>query len=198
MSKLVRIIRSIIRLPGKLVNVLILKLNLVEYGANLRINGRIKVFSRGKITIGNDVTMNSSLKSNPIGGQTRTTMLVKKGGRIRIGNRVGISNASLVAFSSITVEDDVYIGAGCKIYDTDFHSLDYEERVHQGDSNIAVSDVLIKKGAFIGAHSILLKGIIIGEKSIIGAGSVVTRNVPDGEIWAGNPAKLIRKVDPVL
>lgn len=55
--------------------------------------------------------------------------------------------------------------------------------------------VIIKDGAFIGTDCIILKGVTIGEKSVIGAGSVVTKSVPDGEIWAGNPAKFIRKVD---
>ena len=54
--------------------------------------------------------------------------------------------------------------------------------------------VVIKDNAFIGAKVIVLKGVTIGENSIIGAGSVVTRSVPDNEIWAGNPAKFIRKV----
>lgn len=53
--------------------------------------------------------------------------------------------------------------------------------------------VSIGNGAFIGAHSIILKGVSIGEKSIVGAGSVVTKGIPDGEVWAGNPAQFIRK-----
>ena len=41
----------------------------------------------------------------------------------------------------------------------------------------------------------ILKGVIIGEKSIIGAGSVVTKTVPPGEIWAGNPAKFVKRIE---
>lgn len=59
----------------------------------------------------------------------------------------------------------------------------------------ATSPVVIKDGVFIGAHCIILKGVTIGEKSIIGAGSVVTKSIPDGEIWAGNPAKFIRRIE---
>lgn len=59
----------------------------------------------------------------------------------------------------------------------------------------ATSPVVIKDGAFIGAHCIILKGVTIGENSIVGAGSVVTKSIPDGEIWAGNPVKFIRRVD---
>ena len=49
--------------------------------------------------------------------------------------------------------------------------------------------------AFIGAHSIVLKGVTIGKHSVIGAGSVVTKNIPDNEVWAGNPARFIRRLD---
>ena len=59
----------------------------------------------------------------------------------------------------------------------------------------ATIPVVIKDGAFIGAHCIILKGVSIGEKSVVGAGSVVTKSIPDGEIWAGNPAKFIRRIE---
>ena len=68
-------------------------------------------------------------------------------------------------------------------------------RISQNDTDIKSAPVLIKEGAFIGAHSIILKGVTIGKHSIIGAGSVVTKSIPDGEIWAGNPARFIRKID---
>jgi acetyltransferase-like isoleucine patch superfamily enzyme len=54
---------------------------------------------------------------------------------------------------------------------------------------------VIKKGASIGAASVILGGVIIGENAMIGAGSVVTKDVPDNELWYGNPAKFIRKVN---
>lgn len=46
----------------------------------------------------------------------------------------------------------------------------------------------------MGAHTIILKGVHIGKGAVIGAGSVVTKNIPENEIWAGNPAKFIKKV----
>lgn len=84
------------------------------------------------------------------------------------------------------------MGGGVRIYDTDFHWLDFEKRMNEAGG--AVNPVVIKNGVFIGANSIILKGVTIGEKAIVGAGSVVTRSIPDGEIWAGNPAKFIRKI----
>jgi UDP-2-acetamido-3-amino-2,3-dideoxy-glucuronate N-acetyltransferase len=53
-------------------------------------------------------------------------------------------------------------------------------------------DILVKRFARIGANSTILAGVTIGEAAIIGAGSVVLNDVPDGEIWAGNPAKRIK------
>jgi acetyltransferase-like isoleucine patch superfamily enzyme len=89
------------------------------------------------------------------------------------------------------------IGGGTKIYDTDFHSLEPAIRLGE-DNDISTKPVLIKSGAFIGAHCIVLKGVTIGQYSIIGAGSVVTKDIPDWEIWAGNPAKFIRRIKPTI
>jgi acetyltransferase-like isoleucine patch superfamily enzyme len=58
----------------------------------------------------------------------------------------------------------------------------------------AKAPVVIKDNAFKGAYSIVLKGVIIGENSIIGAGLVVTKSVPNNQIWAGSPAKFIREI----
>jgi len=56
----------------------------------------------------------------------------------------------------------------------------------------------IEDNVFIGANCIILKGVKIGDRSIIGAGSVVTKNVPSDQIWAGNPAKFIREINQVF
>lgn len=115
-------------------------------------------------------------------------------GKIVIGNRVGISNSSIVAVSLVQIGDDVLIGGDCRIYDNDFHPIDFESRVGNDRTKIKCEAVNIEKGAFIGAGTIILKGVTIGEKSVIGAGSVVTTSVPAGEIWAGNPARYIRRI----
>ena len=86
-------------------------------------------------------------------------------------------------------------GGGTCVYDTDFHSLDPQIRAGSDDiRHRAEKPVLIKSNAFIGGHSIILKGVTIGENSIIGAGSVVTKSVPDNQIWAGNLARFIKEI----
>ncbi len=168
-----------------------------EYAQYPAINGRILLYSGrgGKISFGRNVRINSSLRSNPIGGDTVTILYAQPGACISIGNNCGISNSAIIAKTSVVIEDDVMIGGSCKIYDNDFHSVNYSERMRHPDPGIGTKPVLIRQGAFIGAHSIILKGVTIGRHSVIGAGSVVTHDVPDNEIWAGNPAVFVRRIN---
>lgn len=155
----------------------------------------ISIAKSGKFLIGQDFIMNNILASNPIGRNQKCIFFVDKDAELIIGNNVGISGTALVAHKKITIEDNVKIGGGVCIYDTDFHSLDSAVRSSEMDyKNTKCASVLIKKNAFIGAHSTILKGVIIGENSIIGACSVVTKSVPDNEIWAGNPARFLKKL----
>lgn len=57
--------------------------------------------------------------------------------------------------------------------------------------------VILKEKSFLGANTIITKAVTIGKNSIVGAGSVVTKDIPDNEVWAGNPAKFIKKVERV-
>lgn len=180
----------------KLSTWVLLKGNHVKY-MKLKTNGvpYIMVARGGKFVIGNNFVMNNGIKGNPIGSYRRCTFFVDRNAELIIGNNVGISQAALISHKSIRIGNNVKIGGGVCIYDTDFHSLDPEVRKSKDDmKNRVEKPVLIKDNAFIGAHSIILKGVIIGENSIIGAGSVVTKSVPDNQIWAGNPAKFIRNI----
>lgn len=187
--------------PVKFIKLLKLKKFNATVGKNLQINGKIQLHSnkrinKGDFVIGDNVTLNSNYKKyNPIGFTNPVLFRFKYGGKISIGNHVGISNATLVSYQKdIIIEDYVFIGGGVRIYNTDFHSLDFDNRVFNPDEDIACATIHIKKGAFIGAGSTILKGVTIGEKSIVGANSVVTKSIPDGEIWAGNPAKHIKNI----
>ena len=188
-------LHKIYSVPNNLYNFATFRYRHVKHGNNLKINGRIFCVSNspGGIVIGDNVRINSSRSSNPIGGDTRTIFFAKGDGKIRIGNNCGISNATFSAIDSITICDYVLIGGNVKIYDSDFHSLNFKGRI-SGQQGLHCP-IVIKDGAFIGAHSVILKGVTIGEKSIVGAGSVVTNDIPDGEIWAGNPAKFIKKIE---
>ena len=189
-----KILKSVMGLPNTLYNKVMFAYRHVKHGNNLKINGRIFCVSNSKdgIILGDNVSINSSCSSNPIGGDAKTILFAKGNGKIRIGNNCGISNATIFATDSITIGNYVKLGGGTKIYDTDFHWLDLEKRLNE-DGGVS-KPIMIEDGAFVGAHSIILKGVTIGRASIIGAGSVVTKSVPAGEIWGGNPAKFIRSI----
>lgn len=178
----------------RLMNKIVLSRHQIKHGKNLMINGFARFCGNYNVTFGDDCRINSGREFNVIGGDTQCSFVCQKSGQIEIGNRVGISNSTIVSFSKVTIEDCVLIGGGCKIYDSDFHSIDFEHRMQRPDTHIKTKSILIKEGAFIGAQSIILKGVTIGKHSVVGAGSVVTKDIPDGEIWGGNPAVFIRKV----
>jgi len=160
-----------------------------------KIRGLLKIDNRGSIILGNNINIISSGNFNLIGGDTRTIFNVYKGGELNISDNLAMSNSTIVCVKKVSIEKNVFIGGSVKIYDTDFHPLVYTDRIiGQEKTNKVISKkILIKEGAFIGAHSIIFKGVTIGKNSVIGAGSVVFQSVPDNEIWAGNPAKFVRK-----
>lgn len=179
---------------NNLYNFFTLKRKKVKYGKNLIINGKISIYGNSEVEIGNNVVINSCESSNPIGGPNKTILNARNGGAIHIGDNCGISNSALVSFAGITIGNNSLLGGGCCIYDTDFHSLKSENRDLVSQDDVKKMPVAIGNNVFIGAHTIILKGVTIGDESVIGAGSVVTKSIPPREIWAGNPARFIRKV----
>lgn len=155
----------------------------------------IRAAKKGSIVIGEKAELRSGKSYNIIGGDTRLILRTIGDGKITIGDHVGISNSALVSASSIIIEDDVMIGGSCKIWDTDFHSIRFEDRNRAQDHDYQSKSIHIKRGAFIGGGCTILKGVTIGEESIVGAGSVVVKSIPSGEIWAGNPARFIKKAE---
>jgi acetyltransferase-like isoleucine patch superfamily enzyme len=106
-------------------------------------------------------------------------------GRIRIGNGVFI-NAGVVVYSevAITIGDDVALANEVYVMDTNSHGIEGRDPV--------AAPVSIGSGTWVGARSIILPGVTIGSRVVVGAGSVVTRDVPDDVLVAGNPAKVVR------
>lgn len=189
------IVEKILRFPLRLYNFIELKRKHIEYGNNLNIKGKIYFHGHGKVRIGNDVTIKSSHKSNATAGGYASHFSIGADGVLVIGSHVGISNVALTAEEKVVIGDNVLIGSNCMITDTDFHAINTENRILDDGTGVKKSPVFIKNNAFIGARCIILKGVTIGENCIVGAGSVVTRNIPDNEIWAGNPAVFIKQVE---
>jgi acetyltransferase-like isoleucine patch superfamily enzyme len=157
----------------------------------------VSVAIGGIFSIGKNLCMNNGIRGNPIGCFNRCTFFVDKGANLKIGSNLGISQAAIICHLSIEIGDNVKIGGGARIYDTDFHSIDPELRLNPKTdfANKRKLPVVIEDNVFIGAYSTILKGVTIGRNSIIGSSSVVTKNVPSNEIWAGNPARFIKYIN---
>jgi acetyltransferase-like isoleucine patch superfamily enzyme len=91
----------------------------------------------------------------------------------------------------VEIGEGTIIGGGCMIIDTDFHPR-LDDGSWGSDAKAVSKPIFIGRKCFIGARSIILKGVRIGDGAVVGAGSVVTRDVADGVIVAGNPASIIR------
>ena len=193
-----KMLRWFYYLPSNLCNHIQYMLKGVTVGKEHETKGKLFIKNKGTITLGDRVRINSLGKANPIGGGEKTYFQVLRGAKLTIGNDVGMSNCAITAGESVVIGDFVRIGAGVKIYDTDFHSLNPFERTAKPEvANVITKPIVIEDYAFIGAGSYILKGVTVGKYSIVGAGSVVTKSIPAGEIWAGNPAKKIGTVPGV-
>lgn len=102
-----------------------------------------------------------------------------------LGNNVTVK-CGVQLWDGITIEDNVFIGPNATFTNDKYpRSKVYPEQFIR---------TLVKKGASIGANATILCGVTIGEYAMIGAGSVVTKDVPAGELWYGNPARSHGKV----
>ena len=174
---------------------MILFLNGVDY-KGIKVLGFIKVnvTRKGSVIIGDNLRINSGPNYNIIGRQQKNIFWVD--GCLKIGENVGMSSTAIICNYEIEISNNVTIGRNTVIYDTDFHSLDPKIRIDKSVDKLHAkkAKVIIKDNAFIGAHTTILKGVTIGKNSILGACSVVSKSVPDNEIWAGNPARLIKRI----
>lgn len=100
-----------------------------------------------------------------------------------VGNNVILKNGVNV-FEGVTLEDDVFCGANTAF------TNDRHPRAVRRDPWV-LEKTLVKKGASLGSNAVILCGLTIGQYAVVGAGAVVTKNVADHEIVAGNPAKVL-------
>ena len=111
---------------------------------------------------------------------------------ITIGDRCVFGRGSgVVANWGIEIGDDVWTGHN--VYVTD-HNHGYEDLTLPPGLQIGEhAEVIIRDGAWLGHGTIILPGVIIGRNAVVGAGSVVTSDLPDFSVAAGNPARVIRR-----
>jgi acetyltransferase-like isoleucine patch superfamily enzyme len=126
------------------------------------------------------------------GSKVGTFVEIQKGAKI--GCNCKISSHTFIC-EGVTIEDNCFIGHNVTFINDAYPRATNPDGSMQTDEDWVCVPTLIKRGASIGSSATLLCGITVGEGAIVGAGSVVTKDVPPGTVVAGNPAKILRKVE---
>ena len=148
----------------------------------------------GSIRIGSNVALMALHRANHV-GLTNPVLIETMGeGVVEIGDFTGGSAVVISSRTRVSIGKHVKLGGNVRIYDHDFHSLDYQDRRDRtrDQPKCRSKPVRIGNDVFVGTNAMVMKGVTIGDRAIIGAGSVVTKDVPADEIWAGNPACRLR------
>ena len=148
----------------------------VNIGLNSRIHGFVNLYG---CEIGDETTIGTFVE-------------IQKGAII--GNRCKVSSHSFVC-EGVTVEDGVFIGHNVTFTNDLFPRATNAQGELQTQADWQCIRTLVKTGASIGSGATLLCGITIGENAMVGAGSVVIRDVPANTVVAGNPARVIKKIN---
>jgi len=131
-----------------------------------------------------------------IGDETKIGAFVEIQKNASVGRRCKISSHTFVC-EGVTIEDNVFIGHGV-MFINDIYPRATANGELQTEADWKVERTVIKNGASIGTGATILANVTIGENAIVGAGSVVTKNVPANTIVAGNPAKVLRKIESAV
>jgi acetyltransferase-like isoleucine patch superfamily enzyme len=130
-----------------------------------------------------------------IGDRTKVGAFVEIQKGVAIGADCKISSHSFLC-EGVTVEDGVFVGHNVTFTNDRFPRAVNADGSLQTEADWKVVPTVVRRRASIGSSATLICGIEIGEGAMVGAGSVVTKSVPAGELWAGNPARFIRKLKP--
>lgn len=164
-------------------------------------------FSQNKLIIGNGAIIRSFTTiyvGSKIGSnfQTGHNVLIRE--FCEIGNNVSVGSNSVLEFK-VLIEDDVRLHSKCFIPEYSVLkkgcwlapgvTLTNSKFPNNKFSKNKLEGVSIGENSIIGANVTILPSVTIGKKCLVGAGSVVTKSIPDNEVWAGNPAKKIGIID---
>lgn len=169
----------------------------VDYGSGIRVKGAIPALwkrygSLAHMRIGSNVTFVSYASQS---WNSKCKIMIENNGLLNIGSNTGFNGVSIYCSNSITIGDYVKVGGGTRIFDTDFHPINYLKRREDNLEFVKSSPIVIEDDVFIGTNCIIGKGVTIGARSIIAAGSVVVKSIPEDCIAGGNPCKVIKQLN---
>ena len=125
-----------------------------------------------------------------IGDNTSIGAFVEIQKRAKVGKNCKISSHTFIC-EGVTIQDNVFIGHNVTFINDKRPKATSSEGNLQTEEDWSVMPTLVEEGASIGSSVTILCGVTIGAAALVGAGSVVTKDIPPGEVWAGNPARFI-------
>ena len=154
------------------------------------------------MSISDDVRLGENVKLSKfinlygcsIGDNTKIGAFVEVQKNAVIGKNCKISSHTFIC-EGAAIEDNVFVGHGVVFINDPYPRAANMDGMLQTEEDWKVEPTLVKKGASIGSNSTILCNVTIGENAIVGAGSVVVRDVPPDTIVAGNPARILRKIN---
>ena len=148
------------------------------------------------VKLGRDVRIYNfvNLYGCEIGDESRIGTFVEIQKGAKVGRRVKISSHTFIC-EGVEIEDHVFVGHGVTFINDRFPRAVTAAGELQGDGDWTMVPTIVRRGATIGSGATILCGVEIGENAIVGAGSVVTKSVAAGTIVAGNPARVMRRIE---
>jgi len=149
------------------------------------------------VQIGEEVRIQDfvNLYGCTIGDNTKIGPFVEIQKNAHIGKNCKISSHTFIC-EGVTIEDNVFVGHNVTFINDIFPRATNASGALQTESDWCCVPTLVKRGASIGSSATLLCGITVAEGAVIGAGSVVTKDVPPYAVVAGNPARILRVLEP--
>lgn len=149
------------------------------------------------VRLGKDVKLAAfiNLYGCEIGDETKIGAFVEVQKNARVGRCCKISSHTFIC-EGVTIEDNVFVGHGVTFVNDSYPRATAPGGDLQTEADWKVEPTVIRRGASIGSGATILANITIGENAIVGAGSVVTKDVPRNAIVAGNPARVMRFLEP--
>ena len=131
------------------------------------------------IRLGAHAVLNSRERSNSLALDHATSLLTYENARIIVGDHCAMSGTIIVAQTSVEIGEYTIIGANTRIYDTDFHPTDPDQRREHPTRGAKTKPISIGKNVFIGCHVHILKGVTVADNAVVPAGLVVYRDFPE-------------------